>query len=252
MRNSQRLLVLLGGLALSAAVCPPSHAQTVILDARVLESVTVNVTGGATVNFALRPNTAANAGSTTSTIRTAWVLRRGRTRVSVWAWVPKGAAALTDGAGDNIPASAVTATVCRVRERGWRIEYSDERRCGRSSLHYAGCGHRRTDRPNPDQPPQQDGQHCDDADLEYQHHRRSAVACGNLHRNGEHSSSGHALNKYALTCMLRRAPSNLRKTSGSMPAAWRIGMEPELFLALPIRANGRCLKWTRKKSLATN
>jgi hypothetical protein len=110
MRNFQRLLVLLGGLALSAAVCPPSQAQTVILDARVLESVTVNVTGGATVNFALRPNTAANAGSTTSTIRTAWVLRRGRTRVSVWAWVPKGAAALTDGAGDNIPASAVTAT----------------------------------------------------------------------------------------------------------------------------------------------
>jgi hypothetical protein len=110
MRNSQRLLVLLGGLALSAAVCPPSQAQTVILDARVLESVTVNVTGGATAIFALRPNTAANAGSTTSTIRTAWVLRRGRTRVSVWAWVPKGAAALTDGAGDNIPASAVTAT----------------------------------------------------------------------------------------------------------------------------------------------
>ena len=110
MRNSQRLLVLLGGLALSAAVCPPSHAQTVFLDATVLESVTVNVTGGATVNFTLRPNTAANAGSTTSTIRTAWVLRRGRTRVSVWAWVPNGAAALTDGAGGNIPASAVTAT----------------------------------------------------------------------------------------------------------------------------------------------
>jgi hypothetical protein len=70
----------------------------------------VTVTGGPTVNFALLPNTAANPGSTTSTIRTAWVLRRGRTQVSVWAWVANGAAALTNGAGGNIPASAVTAT----------------------------------------------------------------------------------------------------------------------------------------------
>jgi hypothetical protein len=109
MRNFQRLLVLIGGMALSAAISPPSQAQTVFLDATVLESLTVTVTGGATVNFALRPNTAANAGSTTSTIRTAWVLRRGRTQVSVWAWVPNGAAALTNGAGGNIPASAVSA-----------------------------------------------------------------------------------------------------------------------------------------------
>ena len=109
MRNFQKFLVLVGGMALSAAISPPSQAQTVILDATMLESVTVNVTGGATVNFALLPNTAANAGSTTSTIRTAWVLRRGRTQVSVWAWVPNGAAALTNGAGGNIPASAVSA-----------------------------------------------------------------------------------------------------------------------------------------------
>lgn len=116
MRNFQRLLILAGALALLVAVCPSSEAQvnspagTVVLNAQMLESLTVNVTGGATVNFTLLPNTAANSGSTTSTIRTAWVLLRGRTRVSVWAWVPNGAAALTNGAGANIPASAVTAT----------------------------------------------------------------------------------------------------------------------------------------------
>ena len=103
-------------MALSAAICPPSQAQinsivgTVVLNATVTESLTLTVTGGAIVNFTLQPNTAANAGSTTSTIRTAWVMRRGVTRVGVWAWVPNGAASLTNGAGANIPASAVTAT----------------------------------------------------------------------------------------------------------------------------------------------
>lgn len=114
-KNVQRMLVLLGVLALTVVVCPPSYAQfnsgagTVILNATVTESLSVIVTGGTTVNFTLTPNTAANAGSTTSTIQTSWTLRPGRTRVGLWAWVPNGAAALTDGAGDNIPASAVTA-----------------------------------------------------------------------------------------------------------------------------------------------
>ena len=109
------MLLAAGALALCAALCPSSEAQanstagSVVLNARMTESLTVNVTGGANVNFALLANTAANSGSTTSTIRTAWILRRGRTRVGVWAWVPKGAAALTDGAGNNIPSSAVTA-----------------------------------------------------------------------------------------------------------------------------------------------
>jgi hypothetical protein len=69
----------------------------------------VKVTGGANVNFTLAPNTAANAGSTTTTVQTSWHVSFGRTQVTVWAWVPNGTAALTDGAGDNIPASAVTA-----------------------------------------------------------------------------------------------------------------------------------------------
>lgn len=114
-RRVGRPLVLIGVMALFVAVCPPSYAQfnsgagTVVLRATVTESLSVIVTGGTTVNFTLSPNTAANAGSTTSTIQTAWTLRPGRTQITLWAWVPSGTAALTDGAGDNIPASAVTA-----------------------------------------------------------------------------------------------------------------------------------------------
>ena len=109
-----RRWLLIAGLA-SAAICPGAHAQvnstagTIVLNARMTESLTVTVRGGAAVNFALLANTAVNAGSTISTIRTAWVLRPGRTRVRVWAWVPNGAAALTNGVGNNIPASAVSA-----------------------------------------------------------------------------------------------------------------------------------------------
>ena len=114
MRNSRRCL-LIGSITLSAAICPGakaqvnSNARTVVLNARLMESLTVSLTGGTTVSFALLANRAANAGSTTSTIRTSWVLQPGRTGVTVWAWVPNGASALTDGAGDNIPAGVVTA-----------------------------------------------------------------------------------------------------------------------------------------------
>jgi hypothetical protein len=114
MRNSRRCL-LIGSITLSAAICPGakaqvnSNARTVVLNARLMESLTVSLTGGTTVNFALLANRAANAGSTTSTIQTSWVLQPGRTGVTVWAWVPNGASALTDGAGDNIPAGVVTA-----------------------------------------------------------------------------------------------------------------------------------------------
>ena len=102
-------LALVAGSAASAQAIN-SNVGIVTLNATLPESITVNVTGGATVNFTLAPNTATNAGSTTSTIQTAWVLKPGRTVVTVWAWVANGAAALSDGAGNNIPASAVSAT----------------------------------------------------------------------------------------------------------------------------------------------
>jgi hypothetical protein len=118
MKNFRRLLVMAAGIVLATSIPPVANAQalnsnvgTVTLNATLAESLTVSVTGGAVVNFTLAANTAANPGSTTSTIQTAWVLTPGRSKVSVWAWVANGGAALTDGAaGDNIPASAVTAT----------------------------------------------------------------------------------------------------------------------------------------------
>jgi hypothetical protein len=118
MQTFRRLLVIAAGIVLGMSIPPAANAQisslpgTVTLNATLAESLTVNVTGGPVVNFNLAANTAANPGSTTSTIQTAWVLKPGRTAVTVWAWVANGAAALTDGAAppNNIPASAVTAT----------------------------------------------------------------------------------------------------------------------------------------------
>ena len=115
MRNFRKLLMISLGAGLLATIPQSAKAQvnsnvgTVTLNATLAEALTVSVTGGAVVNFTLAPNTAANAGSTTSTILTSWVLKPGRTKVTVWAWVPDGTAALTDGVGDNLAASAVTA-----------------------------------------------------------------------------------------------------------------------------------------------
>lgn len=115
MKNFRRLLVVAAGIALSMAISPNANAQlnsaatTVTLNATLAESLTVTVTSGGTVSIPLTANTAANPGLSTSTIQTAWVLGAGRTGVTVWAWVPDGTSALNDGAGDKIPAGAVTA-----------------------------------------------------------------------------------------------------------------------------------------------
>ena len=130
MKNFRKLLVMAAGIVLATSIPPAANAQisstagTVTLNATMAESLTVRVTGGAVVNFTLAPNTAANAGSTTSTILTVWALSPGRTKVTVWAWVPNGAAALTDGAGDNIPASAVTAAAAGSGSAGGALNTS--------------------------------------------------------------------------------------------------------------------------------
>src|SRR5579864_9167044 len=130
MKNFRNLLVMAAGIVLATSIPPAANAQisstagTVTLNATLAESLTVSVTGGAAVNFNLAPNTAANPGSTTSTIQTAWVLTPGRTKVTVWAWVANGAAALTDGAGDNIAASQVTATAAGSGSAGGALNTS--------------------------------------------------------------------------------------------------------------------------------
>lgn len=125
--TSMKVFGILMGLALAATTASAqlnSNAPTITLNATLPESLTVNITSGATVNFTLAANTAANPGSTTSTVQTAWVLQPGRTKVTVWAWVANGASALTDGAGDNIAASQVTATAAGSGSAGGALNTS--------------------------------------------------------------------------------------------------------------------------------
>ena len=81
-----------------------SGAQPITLAANLSESLTVTLSASA-VNFTLAAGSAANAGSTNITATTAWVLKPSRTAVAVYAYFASAAAALTDGAGDNIPSA---------------------------------------------------------------------------------------------------------------------------------------------------
>ena len=130
MRNFRKLLVGVAAVMLTASIPPSAKAQinsgpgTVTLNASMPESLSVSLTSGATVNFTLASNTASNPGSTTSTVQTSWTLKPGRTAVTVWAWVANGAAALTDGAGNNIPAGSVTATAAGSGSAGGALNTS--------------------------------------------------------------------------------------------------------------------------------
>jgi len=100
----------MAGLAitLSASIASAqlnSGAQTIALNANLAESLSVTLSAN-TVNFALSAGSAANAGSAGITATTAWTLAPGRNSVGVYAYFASAAAALSDGAGDNIPSSA--------------------------------------------------------------------------------------------------------------------------------------------------
>jgi hypothetical protein len=95
-------------MALSASVASAqlnSTAQTIALNANLAESLTVTLSAN-TVNFTLSAGAANNPGSAGVTATTAWTLASGRNSVGVYAYFTSAAAALTDGAGDNIPSSA--------------------------------------------------------------------------------------------------------------------------------------------------
>ena len=83
-----------------------SGGQPIALNATLEESLTLSLSASA-VTFALAVGSATNAGSAPITATTSWVLKPGRTAVTVNAYFANAAAALTDGAGDNIPSSAV-------------------------------------------------------------------------------------------------------------------------------------------------
>lgn len=95
-------------IALSASIASAqlnSGAQTIALNATLAESLTLTLSAN-TVNFTLSAGSANNPGSAGITATTAWTLAPGRTSVGVYAYFTSATAALTDGAGDNIPSSA--------------------------------------------------------------------------------------------------------------------------------------------------
>jgi hypothetical protein len=99
------LLVMAFAVSTAPAQALNSGAAPIALNATLGESLTLSLSA-ATVNFTLAAGTASNAGSTNITATTAWTLKPGRTAVGVYAYFASAAAALTDGAGDNIPSSA--------------------------------------------------------------------------------------------------------------------------------------------------
>jgi hypothetical protein len=99
------MLVMTLAVSLASAQALNSGAQTIALNATLSESLTLTLSANA-VNFTLVAGSANNVGSTNITATTAWTLKPGRTAVGVYAYFASAAAALTDGAGDNIPSSA--------------------------------------------------------------------------------------------------------------------------------------------------
>jgi hypothetical protein len=93
----------------------PAHAQLnsniagVNLAAGLTTSLTVKASPGL-VNFALIPNGIAN-GSATINVNTSWTLSPIIGVVRTYAYFTSAAAALTDGAGDNIPSSSVSGSI---------------------------------------------------------------------------------------------------------------------------------------------
>ncbi|HEY7099787.1 MAG TPA: hypothetical protein VH437_23895 [Terriglobales bacterium] len=97
-------LVVLAVAGCSAQVIN-SAARPISLNATLQEAVTVTLSANA-VNFTLTRGSANNPGSTAITATTQWTLRPRIGFVSVYAFFSTSAAALTDGAGNNIPSSA--------------------------------------------------------------------------------------------------------------------------------------------------
>src|SRR5437763_8750709 len=81
-----------------------SGASTITLQAVLSDSLSVSLSGNA-VNFTLTPGSASNPGSLGITATTSWALKPSVGSVKVYAFFASSTAALTDGAGDNIPSA---------------------------------------------------------------------------------------------------------------------------------------------------
>jgi len=105
----------LGGIAgtalLIAGLAATSHAQvrnsgasTITLQAVLTDSISISLSSSA-VNFNLTQGSANNPGSTGVTATTTWLLKTSVGSLRLYAYFSSSTAALTDGAGDNIPSA---------------------------------------------------------------------------------------------------------------------------------------------------
>ena len=185
-------------------------AQTIALNANLAESLTLTLSAN-TVNFTLSAGSATNAGSAGITATTKWTLAAGRNSVGVYAYFGSATAALTDGAGDNIPSSAffiadnagpstaLTNTVA-FGARECRSQTGNGRDHGRESVRDANGRH----------------------DVQYQPCGRHApsASCQHLHRNAEHPGTGNSVN--AANHCIRQGWESRNRTSRSRPVLNRL------------------------------
>jgi hypothetical protein len=95
------LLVLLSGLAGAQVI--NSGVQSVTLNANLSESISVNLSSNS-VSFTLTSGSSSNAGSSGVTATTTWISKPGR-NMTLYAYFASSSAALSDGAGNNIPSA---------------------------------------------------------------------------------------------------------------------------------------------------
>jgi hypothetical protein len=103
---------MVAALALAAVMFViPANAQVrnsavspISLNAVLAQSLTLTLSGNA-VNFNLVAGSASNPGSTSITATTSWVLNQTIGVIGVYAFFGSSTAALTDGAGNNIPSA---------------------------------------------------------------------------------------------------------------------------------------------------
>ncbi len=81
-----------------------SGASTISLNAVLNDSITVTLSSNA-VNFTLTQGSGSNPGSTSVTATTSWLLRPNVGSLKLYAFFGTSTAALTDGAGNNIPSA---------------------------------------------------------------------------------------------------------------------------------------------------
>lgn len=110
-RNAVSCLVAAAVLAVivpsAASALVLSNTVNVNLNAVLAQTLTVSITSGSTVNFALVNGTTAD-GDVPAVISTSWNLNPGQTgAVTLYGYFTTPAQALTDAGGDNIPTSMV-------------------------------------------------------------------------------------------------------------------------------------------------